>query len=62
MIKAKPNTKVYISDKTNKRTRIIWYVSMSKSTAERISSAKILLCKSESKNKWYQKIVKRGNG
>ena len=47
------NTKVYISNKTNKRTRIIWYVNMSKSTAERFSSAKILLCKSESKNKWY---------
>ena len=50
MIKAKPNTKIYISNKTNKRTRIIWYVNMSKSTAERFSSAKILLGKSESKN------------
>ena len=34
---------------------------MSKSTAERISSAKILLCKSESKNKWYQITVKHRN-
>ena len=34
---------------------------MSKSTAERISSAKILLCKNESKNKRYQITVKHGN-
>ena len=61
MIKVKPNTKVYISNKTNKRTRIIWYVNMSKSTAERFSCAKILLGKSESKNKWYQITGKRGN-
>ena len=55
------NTKVYISNKTNKRTRIIWYVNMSKNTAERFSSAKILLCKSESKNKRYQITGKQGN-
>ena len=61
MIKVKPNTKVYISNKTNKRTRIIWYVNMSKSTAERFSSAKILLCKSESKNKRYQITGRHGN-
>ena len=34
---------------------------MSKSTAERFSSAKILLCKNESKNKRYQITVKHGN-
>lgn len=62
MITVYLNTKLYISNKINKRARIIWYVNMSKSTAKRFSSAKILLCKSESKNKWYQIIGKHVNG